>query len=619
MVLLHGACCRKARTAHGVCDTCGGDSAPAIDRIGIVRPSFPESRHPAEGGIRESDRLAASARPEEEGNSVFVDADFRAIGDQWAALSNVRRLSPGVVQEIASRYQVDAVIRPRKPRGSDRKTRGSESDPRGTLDSVAEVPFTWDHESPLRVIRSNVLTLSVLGFDRAIVQQVMNVAAFHNPEYFKRQALRLTTARTPRFIQLADHVEDNLVLPRGTLDEVMTMVRGAGGEVVVDDRRAHGHPIAAEFEGTLYASQEAALSALLAFDDGILVAPPGSGKTVIAASLIARRRVSTLIVVHTQTLLEQWVARLKTFLLPETPIGVLSGAKKKRSGVIDVAMIQSLMRVDDLEGFFAAYGQVIVDECHHAPAVSFDRVFSLCASRYLVGLTATPKRRDGHHPIIQMRLGPIRHTLISARQSSEPSRIVKVRVVPSEDLGGSADVKIQEVYRRLSGHAARNALILDDILSELAEGRFPLVLLDRRDHLDFISESLANAVPNRVVLHGGLSAKARRDALDRLAQFGPIGDRLILATGRYVGEGFDDSRLDTLVLATPVSWRGTLIQYVGRLNRDAERTREVRVYDYVDRGVTVLERMFDRRKRGYRAIGFDVIDEEVKVAGGDGE
>ena len=287
-------------------------------------------------------------------------------------------------------------------------------------------------------------------------------------------------------------------------------------------------------------------------------------------------------------------------------IGQIGGGKRKPNGRLDLAMIQSLFHNEKVDDLVAGYGHVIVDECHHLPAFSFERVLSEVKARYLVGLTATPQRRDGRHPITQMQLGPVRFRVDGKSQAARRPFDHKliVRETGFRTAGDCSTIGIQEIYHALASDGARNKRIVDDVIAVMQEGRSPIVLTERKDHLKYLVEELRGFVRHIVVLQGGMSGKERRRSLDQLASIPDSAERLILATGRYVGEGFDDARLDTLFLAMPVSWRGTLIQYSGRLHRRHPAKTEVRVYDYVDREVPMLLRMFEKRLATYRAIGY---------------
>lgn len=335
---------------------------------------------------------------------------------------------------------------------------------------------------------------------------------------------------------------------------------------------------------------------------------------MVASHLIAKRGRNTLILVHRTPLLEQWIAQLAMFLnLQPKDIGRIGSGARRANGTLDVAMIQSLSPRGDVDELVAGYGHVVVDECHHGPAVSFERVMREVKARYVLGLTATPQRRDGLQPILQLQLGPVRFAISSKVEAEERTfeRRLVVRETAFRLPDGTLKTTIQDIYRELAKDETRNRLILNDVAAALREGRSPIVLTERRDHLVFLDRELVSEAPNRVVLRGGMTPKERRDAMEKLAMF-PAGEpRLVLATGRFIGEGFDDARLDTLFLALPVSWRGTLVQYAGRLHRRFHGKTEVRIVDYVDRDVAMLARMFEKRMGGYRAIGY-AVDEAMR-------
>lgn len=333
--------------------------------------------------------------------------------------------------------------------------------------------------------------------------------------------------------------------------------------------------------------------------------PRGVGKTVLGAHLIAQRGRSALVLVHRRPLLDQWVAQLSMFLgIEEREVGRIGGGKQKANGRLDVAMIQSLVHDGKVDDRVATYGHVIVDECHHVPAVSFERVLSEARARYVLGLTATPQRRDGHQPILEMQLGPVRFSVDAKSQSAARpfAHTLVVRETTFRLREGHEQPGIQEIYRALASDEERNRLILDDVIQAVAEGRSPILLTERRDHLEYFAEKLHGFARNLVVLRGGMTAKKRRDSGVQLAELPDDAERLVLATGRYLGEGFDDARLDTLFLAMPISWKGTLVQYAGRLHRLHSRKTEVRIFDYVE--VPMLARMFEKRLRTFRAIGY---------------
>ena len=574
---------------------------------------FPNQDTLPRGGFGNLIALPLQHDPRARGNTVFVDDDFHPFPDQWAYLARVERISPSTVEELASvalrRGQVLGV-----------RSAGLEDDEtiepwRLTPSRKAKLePVRIDEPLPDRIeaTLSQRLFISKEGLPSSVINALKRVAAFQNPEFYKKQNMRLSTALTPRVIACAEDFPAHIALPRGCVDDAVTLLHSFGVTLDIDDQRNVGQAIDHQFEGTLTELQQNAVRALLDHDLGILVAPPGVGKTVAGIYLIAKRARNTLILVHRKPLLEQWIAQLALFfdVAPKSIGRIGGGGKRLVTGLTDVGMIQSLVRKDEVADLVAEYGHVLVDECHHIPAASFERVLSQVKARYLTGLTATPTRRDGKHPILEMQLGPARYVVNQKSQLAvRPfEHRLLIRETDFRLPNGDSDQPIQRIYQALARDAGRNDLILNDVIGSLEEGRSPIVLTERKDHLDFLAERLHSFTRNLIVLRGGVSAKRSRDVLSALAAIPETEERLVLATGRYIGEGFDDARLDTLFLTMPVPWRGTVVQYTGRLHRLHPGKEEVRIYDYVDSRVAVLARMFERRLAGYRSIGYKPDD-----------
>ena len=445
-----------------------------------------------------------------------------------------------------------------------------------------------------------------------MLNRLIRLAAFQNPEFYKAQSMRLSTWDKPRIIFCGEDLAQHVAVPRGCLLEVRTLLDQHGIRLTLRDERNVGRPIAAAFHGELRPEQSEAVEKVLRHDEGIICAPTAFGKTVVGAALIAARKVNALVLVHRQQLLDQWRERLAAFLdLPIKSIGQIGGGKTARTGVIDVAVIQSLQRKGEVKDFVAEYGHVIVDECHHISAFTFEQIMKQVKARYVVGLTATPTRKDGHQPIVLMQCGPIRYSL-SVRDAAEKSPFQHLLVPKPTDFRmalEAAELTIHDVYAAMVLDSSRNQKIIADILAAVRQGLSPLVLTHRKDHLEQLATGLSS-IENLVILKGGMGKKQRREAADRLDAIPAGAQRVLLATGSYIGEGFDDSRLDTLFLTMPISWRGTLQQYVGRLHRLHLGKKIVRVYDYVDAHVPMLARMYDKRLRGYSAFGYAVEAED---------
>lgn len=564
---------------------------------------FPSQDHMPKGGFGNLIALPLQKEARTNGNTELLDDDLVPFpGErQWDVLSAIVRIDPATVERLvaeASRCHGVLGVRPSDDTGA--------APWQGTLARKPRMPHVEGSLPPrVTAVLAQRLFVEIVDLPSPLISLLKRTAAFENPEFHKKQALRLSTARTPRVISCAEVLDRHLALPRGCLADVRAILQAHRIELDLDDQRTNGFALDLKFSGTLTAIQEQAVRALLAHEIGVLVAPPGLGKTVIGTYLAASRGCSTLILVHRTPLLDQWRSQLAMFLdIDIKEVGQLGAGTERLTRRLDVVMVPSLARREDLAELVGSYGQVIVDECHHVSAVSFERVVATAGARHVVGLTATPKRRDGHHPIVEMQLGPVRFAVDARSQASQ--RPFEHRLFARETTfhAPSLEAPIQDLYRLMARDEARNRMIVNDIIAALEGGRSPILLTERTDHLDYFARELGRVVRHVIVLRGGMGAKQTRDVLARMAAIPQDAERIVLATGRYIGEGFDDARLDTLFLTLPVSWKGTLIQYAGRLHRLHPGKREVQIYDYVDRSVPMLFRMFEKRLRGYRGIGY---------------
>ena len=568
---------------------------------------FPNQDTLPRGGFGNLIALPLQPAATRNGNTLFVDTTWTPHPDQWATLASVPRLEPALVESLvkaASRLGQIVGVRS-AGLGDEAEDAAPWTRPPSGTRKAPVIPGPLPSE--VRAVLAQRLFIAKAGLPSALLNQIKRLAAFQNPEFYKKQRMRLSTAGTPRVIACAEESPEHLALPRGCRPDLEVLLRQYGVRLVIDDQRTDGELLDVQFHGELTPLQEDSARALLSHDTGVFVGPPGMGKTVLGVYLAAQRRRSTLVLVHRRPLLDQWKAQLALFLGVEgTAIGEIGRGKQKTTGRLDVAMLQSVTRGGTVDDRVAAYGQVIVDECHHMPAVSFERVLSEVRARYVVGLTATPQRRDGHQPITEMQLGPVRYT--ASHSGPGGGRPFSARLVIRETrfrlASEQAALPIQVLYRELAADAARNDLILTDVIRAVDEGRSPILLTERKDHLAFFADRLRGFVKHLIVLQGGMTEKERRASGAALAAIPDDEERLVLATGRYIGEGFDDARLDTLFLALPISWKGTLVQYTGRLHRPHPGKTDVRIFDYVDRTVPMLLKMFERRLRAYRAIGY---------------
>ena len=572
---------------------------------------FPNQDTLPGGGFGNLIALPLQKRFRESGNSVFLDERFAPHPDQWEFLSSIRKINRREVEEMVRHADIKGQIigvrlAPESEEDEDPPWKRPPSRSRTNASIAGPLPQS------LELILGNQIYIPKDALPPALRNRLIRLAAFQNPEFYKLQAMRLPTYDKPRIIACAEDHPKHVGLPRGCLDEVRQTLSDLNIKAVVRDERNPGQPLKATFKGELRPEQTVAAKAMLAHETGVLAATTAFGKTVVAAWLIAQRGVNTLVLVHRRQLQHQWIERLSTFLgMPARTIGRIGGGRTKATGLLDVAVIQSMVRSGLVDDLVSNYGHLIVDECHHLSAQSFEQVARQAKAKFVTGLSATVTRKDGQHPIIFMECGPVRYR-VSVRHgvATHPfEHKVVVRPTGFRPLRpADPDVRVQfnKLYEELIADEERNRLICQDVIQTVREGRSPLVLTERNEHLDSLTKQLVSEVPHLIVLRGGMRKKELDAIQARLAAIPGEEARLLLATGRYVGEGFDNARLDTLFLTLPVSWHGTITQYVGRLHRLFDNKREVRVYDYADLNVPMLARMFDRRCRRYESIGYTI-------------
>ena len=521
------------------------------------------------------------------GNTEFLNPDepeLRPWPDQWNFLSQITRLGPSQVEALLEEVP-PVCIGPGAM---------------GTISPATRARYPAPKQ--IRCTLGAALSIEKSGIPPWLLAQIKQLALLHNPQFYEREKLRLSTWRVPRFIKCYEEDVSHIHLPRGTVQELKEIVKGAGSDVSLTDQRPLPEKLALKFTGSLTGQQMNAIQAVLSDDMGVLVAPPGAGKTVMACYAVAERNVPTLILAHRKPILDQWRSQMEELLgLSSRLIGQVGGGRDQQSGIIDLAMIQSLKRFDDLEAFLSKYGFIVVDECHHLPAFTFEGCVKRASVRYILGLTATPYRRDGLQEIIALQCGPIRHTMVPTENSF--SRTLLVRETAFTYLN-DGDPPIQEIFRNLVKDDARNELIREDVCQALTEGRRCLVLSHWKEHCELLAAGLRPRGKTPLVLSGSLGKKKRSAILGSLKEMPSDRELLIIATGQYLGEGFDCPQVDTLFLAFPLSFKGKLVQYVGRALRTHGGKSSVRIYDYVDTQVPVLRKMYARRQRTYRSLRF---------------
>ena len=562
---------------------------------------FPNQDTMPKGGFGNLIALPLQKEPRENGCSVFVDSTLRPHSDQWAFLASLQPMAahdiePTILRATGGVHPLDVTFIDEE----DHKEPWKRPSP-------STQKLTGPMPKSLTVTLANLIYFEKAQLPQSLANRLIRLAAFQNPEFYKAQAMRFAVWDKPRVIGCAENYPNHIALPRGCLDAVDELLLTNNIKCDVRDERYEGQAIDVTFAGTLRIDQEAAASAMLRHDAGVLCAPTAFGKTVTAAALIARRSVNTLILVHRNELLKQWQERLQSFLgVGKGVIGVIGGGKAKPTGKIDIAVTQSLSRRGEVSSLVESYGHVIVDECHHVGAVSFDAILRRVKAKYVLGLTATPIRRDGQQPIVFMQCGPTRYT--AAQSASAPHDLEVMPHSIDRPIDLSEQAGIQDVFRHLANDSARTDAIVDMVKGAFDQGRKILVLTERTEHLEAVANALLGKVPSFCVLHGRMSKKQRTKSIKELDDLPPTAARVLLATGKLVGEGFDHPPLDTLVLAMPISWKGTLQQYAGRLHREHANKTDVRIIDFVDTGHPALLRMWDKRQRGYRAMGYRITE-----------
>ena len=532
------------------------------------------------------------------GTTVFLDpATMEPFADQWECLSSVESVSVESLEVLMSKI-VDLETGPdartyRRPRAAT---------------SIVEPPAV------ITARAGAMLTIDRIGAPPALVAALKHAASLHNPEFYEKERMRFSTWNTPRFIRCYRESVGELLLPRGLRDTAERIVKEAGSTLKVTDACTDVTPIEVELLATLTSDQVKAVESLVTNDLGMLVAPPGSGKTLVGCGLIGRHRVPTLVIVDRKPLVDQWRERLVTHLdLDAKQIGQLGGGRNKTKGVVDVVMVQSLARRDDVAELTPGYGLVIVDECHHVPAVTFERAVREIPVRRWVGLTATPYRRDGLQAMMAMHCGPVRHSMPAPAEAARHSLELIVHETAHESTEDGQH--IQTTFRELVEDDVRTAAICKDIDTASKSGRNCLVLTRWTEHLEVLIAALESRDVDVLVLHGQMGKKARAAVLQKLQQPSGRDDGLVLAaTASLLGEGFDCPPLDTLFLAFPIKFKGSVVQYVGRVLRPTADKTSVQVHDYVDALVPVLARMHNERRAAYASLGFDVPKRSRKAS-----
>ena len=568
---------------------------------------FPNQDTMPKGGFGNLIALPFQGESCKEGNTVFVDKYFDVQKKQIEILANLKKMTKDEVYTIVEKYANEDFAEPET-------TEIIEDDEIPKKENIKDIIFA----NNIECILDNQIYVKKLKLLPNEISYLKRLASFTNPEFYEKQRLRLPIYKTPRIISCFEEDERFLILPRGCMDKIRTICEKSNVKLVIKDNRELGIKTDYNFVGTLNKKQEKVMNELLKYDTGVLCATTGFGKTVIAAKIISKLKVNALVLVNRNSLLEQWKERLSYFLdINKKEIGQIGASKENLNGKLDIASVQSLTKKENMEDLVKNYGLVIVDECHHVAAYGFEQVMKAIRSKYVYGLTATPTRKDGLHKIIYMQCGDIRVRVANRelKQNRKMEHVVIVKNTGYKFIGEEEKQKLQisELLNDMCNNVFRNEIIIEDIKQSVLEGRIPIVLTERVDHLKILKEGLEEKLKGLgipvVIYKGTMGKKQAVEVQNILREADEEGrPRIILATSSSIGEGFDDSRLDTLFLTMPVSWKGRIIQYVGRLHREHDGKNKVIVYDYLD-NMKVLDKMFERRMRGYKIAGYEVEKE----------
>lgn len=575
---------------------------------------FPNQEYLPEGGFGNLVALPLQGQARRKQNSVFVDNDFLVYKDQWAFLYNLKKIQESTIDQLLRLHYQEEL---------GKLSMSSESKPWVT--PLPQNITQEDFHAKVEIIKANKLYIPLKAVSAKVLNHLKRIAAFKNPEFYSKQALRLSTYAIPRIISCFDITNEYLAMPRGCEDATRSFLNDNAVTYTITDKTNHGNKISVSFQGEEREEQLEAINALLPYTNGILHATTAFGKTVTAAAIIARKKVNTLILVHSKALLKQWHDRLTEFLnidYPKheeknkrgrrkvfSPLGCFDSSGNTLHGIIDIALIQSCLDEDGVKPFVQDYGMVIVDECHHVSSITFEQVLMSIKAHTIYGLTATPIRKDGHQPIIFMQCGPIRFSTDVKSQIAKQSfdRFLIPRFTSYNSILEDR-LSIATLYKYLSEDEIRNNLIVEDICKAVNTGRTPIILTNRTAHVSVLAEKLKATIKNVISLTGAGTTREKREAMQRLQTIPDSEQLVIVATGKYIGEGFDYPRLDTLFLALPISWKGLLTQYAGRLHREYEGKKDVRIYDYIDIHEPICDSMYRKRLKGYAAIGYKTIN-----------
>ncbi len=559
---------------------------------------FPSQDYLPNGGYGNLIALPFQNEPSKYGNTLFIDRNFLKINGQFSYLNSIKKLSCDEVIEkikILSNETIDISHE--------------------NLDIKEEVnnknKNNFKYPKTINVILEDMVYIDKAELTSTVKNSFRRLATFANPEFYKKQRMRMSVYNIPMVIDCSKEDDKYLKLPRGTYEYLCDLCNSKNVLINLKDKRNLGNVIDVKFKGTLRDDQVTALNKLMEYDTGILYAPTGFGKTVISCKMIAEKKVNTLIITEKLQILRQWKDRIKEFLDIDD-VGQIGGGKNNITNIIDVASIKSIWNKGKFNDIVKNYGMIIIDECHHLAAYTYESAVNTVNAKYVYGVTATPNRENGHTPIIKMQCGNIRYEVDFKKFNKNLNLPMRV-YVKNNHLNfvdkNITNYTINEINNFIVKDVIRSEKILKDIELEFNSGKNILVLTERLEHLEYFKEKLVKLTPNLFLYHGGIGKKTLKKYDENKKNIIENNEnKIILATGSYIGEGFDDSMLDVLFLTMPISGITKVTQYTGRLHRKSDNKKEIIVYDYVDDNFSQTRRMFERRKKTYEKLGYEIIE-----------
>lgn len=586
---------------------------------------IPAQDYLKDGGLGNLIALPLQAEPLIQGNSAFVDESWNAYPDQLGALNAIWKIKQDAIDIF-----LKEAARNNPFEGMEKDEQISqETGERSKPWKKTEILYPEDVHGKLRITLSNLVYVDGINLMPRIRNQIRRLAAFSNPIFYKNQAMNLSNFSQSRFLYLGEEEDGYIGLPRGLREKLEMGIQQAGIPYELTDERQKGRNIQVSFKGELRENQRKAVEALLTHETGILSAATAFGKTVVCCDLIAERKTNTLILIESSALMEQWQAAIERFLnideeLPsyqtktgrtkkrKSVIGMLQGAKDTLTGIVDIAMVGSVFSKDVCHPKLNEYGMVLVDECHHAASETIQKILRTARAQYVYGVTATPMREDGLEKINYMLLGPIRFRFTAKERALEQG--IRHLVYPrfTRTLCSREDkLSVNDAYELVRDDPARNQMIIEDMKKCIEKGRCPVILTRYTAHAEALYKALQGFGAHTFLLLGNKSAKEKKQIVAEMKMVSETESVLLVATGKLIGEGFDFPRLDTLIMATPVAGRTVVEQYAGRLNRDYHGKHDVIIYDYIDVHIPVFERMYGKRLKAYKKIGYQIYQHEI--------